>query len=235
MTNIGKELRLSRVFSKDKNIILDTSFVNVIGAPKALIDFEKFLGNTYPFCDAIVLNQGQIQDFIKLNKNIPLILRCNWTNALRDNIRESKIFKILTPSEALYLGAEAIICYFVLGGSEEFEKENINLLSYFAVESDKAGIPLIGEVIAKGVKINKENFSDTLKLAVSMLTEIGVDAICIPEVDEETFKDIKSIFNFLILQDNIDEFLKVDVQGLKLGYDFFKKEDYLEVLKGLKK
>lgn len=232
MSKIGKDLRLSRIFSEDKNVIIDTSFVNVIGTPKNLSDLGKFLTEISDFSDAIILNPGNIDEFIKLNKKIPLILRCNWTNVLRDNIKSPKLFKTLTPSEALYLGADAIISYFVLGGNEEFEKENISLISYFAQDAEKRGIPVIADLVIKGEKIEKKNFDETTKLAVSILQEIGVDAICVPSVEDKIFEEIKGLCKVnLILNDKIENFYKLNVQAIKLGYEFLKKDDYLDILK----
>ncbi len=252
MTPLGKELRMSEIFAKDKKIIiLDTSFISITGSPDIFLNFKDGLKKVLNFADAIILNQGDLRDFLKLKIRIPVILRINWTNILRGKVPAPQIHLLFSPHQALYSGASAVISYFILGYDDEFEKDNIKMVSNLFNDCLNLNLPLFCDLKVQGEKITKENFDSAIKLGCSLLSEIGVDAISIPYSNKDTFNSVKELCRLNLLIDDgeleeisksgsresldpvlnkIDEILSLEINGILLGVNLFKRENYIEIL-----
>ena len=264
----GKELRLSEFINPEDNhsLILDTSIAGSLGAPLGLEDIVEGVGKVVKSLDGIILNPGQLKRLQTLFngsglpgtsalkgrrespfKRIAYICRLDWTNALRKEdfvlpLKRVNHRKIASPSDALSLGSQAGVAYFLLGYDEDLEAEMVNYISMLSRECSRQSFPLIADVRPLGPKVTKANFSQVVKLSVTMLIELGVDALIIPYPGEEALRDLKpalSIPVFVRLEKDekniLRKALNLGLQGAVLGEFLFAQKDPGEIVRKIRK
>jgi hypothetical protein len=52
-------------------------------------------------------------------------------------------------------------------------------------------LPIFVDVKCDGPKIDNKNFSDVVKMSITMITEWGGDGILIPEIEESILEELK--------------------------------------------
>jgi Fe-S-cluster-containing hydrogenase component 2 len=110
-------------------------------------------------------------------------VRGDWTNAFRDKTytlpaRKIKRVAVTNAKRALSLGASGIVTYYFIGHSEEeTEVHNYELMSMFAKECDKLGLPLIVESLPFGERVTGANYAELISVSMRISAEAGADAI----------------------------------------------------------
>ncbi|MCK4897723.1 MAG: hypothetical protein KAS38_03010, partial [Anaerolineales bacterium] len=104
-----------------RSLVVDTSNGLVLGALPGLEQFGEAVSPLLPLLDGIVTSPGQARNLnTRTRQEAALLVRADWTNALRgddfvlppENI---EYISLLDPSDALDLGANALVMHFILG------------------------------------------------------------------------------------------------------------------------
>ena len=132
--------------------------------------------------DAVLVGPGTIDKaghvFARRGAPSPIV-RCDWiindpyVNDLGEGYRA-----LITPSEALALGADAAVMFLMIGaGVGALFADNVRAVASAAQDAHRAGIPLIVEVVLWGTRIENKKDADRLAWGSRMAVELGADAI----------------------------------------------------------
>lgn len=116
------------------------------------------------------------------HRDAALLVRADWSNALRgpDFVlppATPRRLPILTPRDALNLGAAAMVATFWLGYDEELEAACVLSTVQWALEGKAIGLPLAVEVNATGPRVSVPD--KAIELGASYALEAGADVIAI--------------------------------------------------------
>lgn len=175
----GKEIRLAKLFSRGKAIVVALDHGGYMGPLKGIENVPAEIG-LYKNADAILLNPNMVRYCGKFftSYNSPLcIIRINWASHYCQGFKEGYDKRLITVRQAVALGADMVITSLLIGGKEEANAENVSLLGEMFEESESLGIPLISEFIPMGGVDRFEGDENLVKLGVRMAAEIGCDLI----------------------------------------------------------
>jgi DhnA family fructose-bisphosphate aldolase class Ia len=147
-----------------------------------------------PLVDGIVTSPGQVRVFYdRTRKDAAVLLRADWTNALRgpDFVLPPETIQsisLLDPQDALDLGASALVLDFLLGYEEEIEAACLRTTVQYALAGSQIGMPLLVDVQPFGPRVVLMN--KAIELGVSYALEVGADGIAVPWPGRESFETI---------------------------------------------
>ncbi len=189
---IGRSLRVSRIFSKDGRTLivgLDSPFINSL--VENLLWTRSVLTSVLKSKpDAVILAKGQLTGLEDLigGRGPAVLLRSDFTNALQAHPalprRKLEHVKLVDAREALTLGVEGVAAYLLVGDEDE-EARSIRIVSKLVSGCRRLGLPLLVESTAIGERVTQANRLDCLKLAVRMAVEAGADLVAAPYVEGE--------------------------------------------------
>lgn len=208
----GKRIRLSKIIGEEKRAMLVAADHGLMLGPiKGVVNLEETLKKIIAGgVDGILISPGQAQHISHLfhGPDAPaLLIRGDYTSGFRsltytlpnEQVHE---FKIIPPSEALALGADAMVVYYLIGRPEDplnDEATNLEIISKMAEESERCGLPFFVEPMPFGPRVTGSNYSDLLKIGIRVSEEIGADAIKIPYSGNiDTFREIVDSVNIPI-------------------------------------
>jgi class I fructose-bisphosphate aldolase len=187
MPDYGKRIRLKRVLRQQRGtLVVAFDHGLVLGPIPGTLDparkIERFVKAA---ADAILLNLGSMKYYADAapSEHIPgLIARLDWTTAFSDSAQTMpKGFQtclVADPEEALRAGADAVITFLFMGsGDPVFEKKEIQRVGKLARESERIGIPLIVESLARGPQVDNPRDSKWLMLHTRVAAELGADVV----------------------------------------------------------
>lgn len=184
-----------------RSLVVDTSQGLVLGPLPGLEHFEEAVRPLLPLLDGIVTSPGQARKLgSRTRQEAALLIRADWTNALRGDDfmlppETIQYIPLLSPSDALDLGANALVTYFILGHEEEIETRCLQRMVNLALEGRNLGMPLIVDVQPIGPRVVLLN--KAIELGVSYSIEGGADGIIIPWPGTQSFKTIQAMSNGL--------------------------------------
>lgn len=175
----GKEIRLTKLFSRGKAVVVALDHGGYMGPIKGLEDLPGKI-NLYKKADAVLINPNMAKycgKFFSSWDSPLMIIRVNWGSHYCEGFKKGYQRRMATVRKAVNLGADMIMASLLLGGSEEANTENITLLGEIYEETESFGVPLIGEYIPlEGIDRFKGKESE-VELGVRMCAEIGSDLI----------------------------------------------------------
>ncbi len=229
------------------SLVVDTSKGLVLGPLSGLEHFEETVRPLLPFLDGIVTSPGQARKLgSRTRLEATLLVRADWTNALRgkDFVLPPETIQyipLLNPSDALDLGANALVMYFILGHEEEIETHCLQRLVTLALEGRNLGMPLLVDVQPIGPRVVLLN--KAIELGVSYAIEGGADGIAVPWPGPQSFKTIQAMCSDLPVwvkpgsleldSPDLDEGMQLGAAGLWLDELIFAVDDPATVLKAL--
>ena len=178
----------------DHSLVLDTSKGLSLGVLPGLERFAEAIQPVLPLLDGLVTSPGQVRRITdRTRSDAGLLVRADWTNALRDEnfvLPPEKIHYMLLidPAGAQDLGSSAMVAYFLLGFEEGIESRCMLNTVQLAFEGSQVGLPLIIDLQPIGSRIVLR--SKAIELGVSYALEGGADGIAIPWPGEESFRTI---------------------------------------------
>jgi DhnA family fructose-bisphosphate aldolase class Ia len=236
----NKIYRLKELFNPNDgcSLVVDTSNGLILGVLPGLAYFSEAVGPLLPLLDGIVTSPGQSHNLgRRTRKEAALIIRADWTNALRSDdfvLPPEKVeyLPLLEPEDALDLGANAIVMHFVLGHTEEIEAQCLKQVVHLAIDGLSLGLPLIVDVQPIGPRVVLLN--KAIELGVSYALEGGADGIAIPWPGAESFKTIQAMCSGVpVWSMQISEALTLGAVGFWLDERVFAEEDPAATLKSL--
>ncbi|MFL5759273.1 MAG: class I fructose-bisphosphate aldolase [Thermomicrobiales bacterium] len=180
----GARLRLGRLFNRDsgRSFIAAIDHGLTLGVPKGaerVIEAVDRVIAGEP--DAVLISPGILDKAGHLfaHRGAPaMIVRCDFIiNHPYVDIGEG-YRQLLTPSEALALGADAMILFLMVGAKEgSMFADNVRAVAAAAQEAHRVGLPLIVEAVLWGTRIANQRDPELLAFGSRMATELGADAI----------------------------------------------------------
>jgi len=86
--------------------------------------------------------------------------------------------QLITPAEALALGAEAMVMFLMVGAKEgSMFADNVRAVATTAQEAHRIGLPLIVEAVLWGTRVENKRDPEMLAFGSRMAIELGADAI----------------------------------------------------------
>lgn len=170
MTSYGKEHRLSRLFSRDRILIMAMDHGIPMGEQKGLFDIEGLIKKTYSNIDAVILNKGTVDtiDF-RVMKKVELIYKLNGITSRAPNPFDLVMFTSV--EEAVSYDPVAISYEFYIGA--EHEQRRLEELSRVIRDASKFDLPVISHIYPNAEKKDPEIISHCIRLGL----EIGTDVI----------------------------------------------------------
>jgi DhnA family fructose-bisphosphate aldolase class Ia len=234
----GKAYRLREFIRADgRSIVVDTSAGLSLGALPRLEQFEQTVRPLLAKTDGVVCSPGQIRRIQNRNRDeAGLLVRMDWTNTLRPvgfplPLTQAQRVSVLTPQDAVDLGAVAMVGSFLLGYEEEIEAECLRQSVQWAMEGSSLGLPLVVEVFPTGPRVTLPD--KAVELGASYALEAGADAVVVPYPGTkslETIAQFVSVPWFVRLSDlsageKLDDALKLGAHGVWLGSELWANAD----------
>lgn len=184
MPTTGESIRLARLFSDGKNVVvvavdhglyfgplpgminLPAVIDNITGADAILF------GPAMPsYCSSVFSRRGAPQ----------LIIRLNWAPnyAAQWSYRHSHSVRMVSVAEAVAQGADLVIASLTMKNPDEAEDaKNVEILSACVSEKRALGIPLVGEFYpTSGDDRTPEDMQDEIYVGCRMIAELGADLV----------------------------------------------------------
>jgi DhnA family fructose-bisphosphate aldolase class Ia len=174
------------------SLIVDTSAGLSLGPLPGLESFKQALKPILHLVDGVVTSPGQAHVLSgRTYQDAALLVRADWTNALRGPEfvlppERIKHISLMNASQALELGASALVLYFLLGHEEQIEAGCLRRTVQLAIEGSQIGLPIIIDVQPIGDRVVQ--LSKAVELGASYGLEGGADGIAIPWPGVESFK-----------------------------------------------
>lgn len=178
----GKEIRMRKLFSYGKPVIVAIDHGQYFGPIENLVDLKETLPKIYN-ADGILMTPfvlSYLKDYFSHQQSPFKILRVNWTTALCIpwGYKISHTTKVIDPEQALSLGADIIIANLTLQNKDEkIDMENVKVLTEISRKKEAAGIPLIVEIIPLIPLNEKKKLHTHVKETVRIAWELGADMI----------------------------------------------------------
>jgi DhnA family fructose-bisphosphate aldolase class Ia len=191
-----KQYRLKELttHADGRSLVLDTSNGLIFGALPGLEHFTEALKPLLPLLDGVVTSPGQAQNLgTRMRQEAALLVCADWTNALRgkDFVLPSETIQYLPligSSDALELGANALVTHFILGHEEIIEAECLKRIVSLSMDGIALGMPVIANVQPVGPRVVLRN--KAIELGVSYAIEGGADGMIIPWPGTSSFENI---------------------------------------------
>lgn len=185
--NIGQEKRLTDFFDKEGNSLIVDLSNGLFGVEfrNTSKKMEEIFANNI---DGVILSPGEAKrhyDKFKSKSCPALIVRCDWSNYLLDShslypAQKFRHVAIASASEALRIGASAVIMDLFYGVDDKDNVENIQMLRQLCEEGLDNGIPTIANIIPFGPRVNSNNYNDIILLGMRIALELGATGASIP-------------------------------------------------------
>jgi DhnA family fructose-bisphosphate aldolase class Ia len=227
-----------------RSLIVDASAGLSLGPLPGLEQFSLAVEGVLPLVDGLVASPGQAGNLTnRTREHAALLLRADWTNALRDQdfvLPPETISHIplLTPADALDLGASALVLYFLLGFQEQIDAGCLRSTVQLALEGSKVGLPLIVDVQAIGPRVVLQG--KAIELGVSYALEGGADGVAVTWPGRESFQTILAMAagqpvwikptRYEHVEAELGDALQMGGTGLWLDQQLFAAQDPSELL-----
>jgi class I fructose-bisphosphate aldolase len=180
----GKEIRLSKLFSGDRNaVIVAVDHGQTFGPLEGLTRFTEAVERLTE-ADGVLLAPQMVRFSGRLFRgggSPALIVRLNWNTIHCEpwDYQEADIVQGFSVPAAVSVGADVVLASLTLRtGSEKRDARNVRLFAALAEESCRLGMPLIGEVFPPGgLRSDPDAFHDYTKRVCRIACELGADAI----------------------------------------------------------
>jgi DhnA family fructose-bisphosphate aldolase class Ia len=192
----GKEIRLSRLFNRDENVVVIAADHGEFDGPiPGMIDIDETLAKIAPGVDAVLLSPGMVARSIGLfgAKGAPLaVMRLNWstTYCFKWAYREAATVPVVGAEEAVRMGAEiALISLTLKTGDEATDAANVEVFSELREACAELGLPVIGEYFPPAADdLLPDDLHEQVRVGCRILAELGAD--CVKTFHTNQFPDV---------------------------------------------
>jgi DhnA family fructose-bisphosphate aldolase class Ia len=229
-------------------LLVDTTITASLGAVRGLEDLRKAIENIRDKVTGIILNPGQCERMAGLlggRGHAVSLVRTDWTNIFRSTdfaipMETPSHIMLASGEDVLEIGGCAAVAFFLFGYDDDFEAQNIALITYLLRECNRIGMPVMADVRLNGPKITEANFKESAALAVSFMQEGGADVISIPYPGEDVFKMIMEFATVPILlrETNphvIETGIKLGASGAVLSEEILASDNFMNEIDAIRK
>ncbi len=229
-----------------RGLIVDSSAGLALGALPGLEEYAQGARAALPVADGLVCSPGQLRRLGERTRaEAALLVRMDWSNTLRgaDFVlppAEPKRLALLSPQDALDLGAAGMVSSFLLGYPEEIEAACLKTTVQWAIEGKALGLPLVVEVRPNGPRVML--YEKAVELGASYALEGGADVIVVPNPGRKSLETLAAFVSVPWLVKaaslqaaaaELDEALACGASGLWLDQAVFAAPDPAAVLRPL--
>jgi len=180
----GHYIRFNRLFSQGRNVVIvAVDHGEFFGPTPGIVNLPEAIEKVGQ-ADGILISPGMLGhcghafDY----RGAPMaIVRLNWNTVYCEqwNYRQAQPTRVVSPAEALALGADVALASLTLRtGDEARDRDNVAVFAQLASEKRQAGIPLIGEFYPVAPNdLRREDMHALVMAACRILAELGADAI----------------------------------------------------------
>lgn len=190
-----------------RSLLVDSSAGLALGTLPGLEDYAHGTRAILPLIDGLVCSPGQIRRLVPVpgskalvntRSNAALLVRMDWTNTLRGTDfvlppAAPRRLPILTPQDALDLGATGMVASFYLGYEEEIEAACLKSTVQWALAGKTLGLPLLIEVCPSGPRVMLPD--KAVELGASYAFEGGADVIVVPRAGRKTLETLAAFLS----------------------------------------
>jgi DhnA family fructose-bisphosphate aldolase class Ia len=180
-TNMGKQLRMRRVFRNGKALVLPLDHPIYFGPQPGTENPAKLLALAREYgATAVLLTAGALRQAVGEVGDLGIIMRIDAT--LSHMGGPDTIMHLLHDAEeAAALGADMVVvnCYVGIG-SPQIEADLLKKLATVSAQCERIGLPLCGEIIPRVSYTNPAQTTPTsadLALAMRLGLEYGCDVV----------------------------------------------------------
>lgn len=192
----GKEIRLSRLFNGDENVVIVAADHGEFDGPiPGMVDIDETMSKVDPVVDAVLLSPGFVARSTRLYgaKGAPLaVMRLNWSTVycFGWEYRQAATCPAVSAAEAVRMGADvALISLTLKTGSEERDARNVEIFVKLREECHALGLPVIGEYFPPAYhELSPELLHEQVRDCCRILAELGAD--CIKTFHTEKFPEV---------------------------------------------
>src|SRR5881628_1785579 len=189
LSSIGKEIRIRRVLSDGKALIVAMDHGVSSGPLAGLEDIRKAVANVAKGgATAVVLHKGSVR-FAKdyFDEKLALILHLSASTSLSP--RADRKVAVTRVEEAISYGADAVSVHVNLGGEDD--DRMLGDLGTAATDCDRLGFPLLAMMYARGPAIRDPYDVDVVRHAARVGAELGADLVKTTYTGSaETFREV---------------------------------------------
>lgn len=189
MTSTGKEIRLRRVLSGGKTLIVAMDHGVSSGPVAGLEDIRKAVANVAKGgATGVVLHKGLVR-FAKdyFDEKLALILHLSASTSLSTRV-DRKVL-VTQVEEAISYGADAISVHVNIGGEDD--DRMLEDLGATASACDRFGFPLLAMMYPRGSNIKNPYDVAVVKHVARVGAELGADVVkTLYTGSPETFKEV---------------------------------------------
>ncbi len=249
MSNIGKNIRLERLFDRKskKIIIVPMDHGLTLGTIKGLENLVDMIDKVaLGGANAVLEHSGMVgAGHRKYGKDIGLIIHLSGATNLTPD--PNKKVLVCSVERALKMGADGVSIHINIGADEEPEMLQD---AHTVIEASREwGVPLLAMMYPRGKKIKDENAPEAVNIAVRVGAELGADIVKTNYTgDIDSFKYIVKGVNIPVIIaggpkiDTIPELFQLvydSIQaggaGVAFGRNVFQAENPTKVVEGLSK
>jgi fructose-bisphosphate aldolase/2-amino-3,7-dideoxy-D-threo-hept-6-ulosonate synthase len=249
MSNIGKNIRLERLFDRksNKTIIIPMDHGLTMGTIKGLENLVEMIDKVaMGGANAVLEHSGMVgTGHRQYGKDIGLIIHLSGATNLTPD--PNKKVLVCSVERALKMGADGVSIHINIGADEEPEMLQD---AHSVIEASREwGIPLLAMMYPRGKKIEDENAPDAVNIAVRVGAELGADIVKTNYTgDIDSFKYIVKGVNIPVIiaggpkMDTIPELFQVvydsiqaGAAGAAIGRNVFQADNPTKVVEGLSK
>ncbi|MGI0148947.1 MAG: 2-amino-3,7-dideoxy-D-threo-hept-6-ulosonate synthase [Thermoplasmata archaeon] len=175
MSTTGKEIRLRRLFSGGKALVIAMDHGVSSGPIAGLEDVRKAVANVAKGgATGVVLHKGVIR-FAKdyFDEKLSLIVHLSASTSI--GTRADRKVLVTEVEEAIGLGADAISVHVNLGGEDD--DRMLADLGATSTACDRFGIPLLAMMYPRGPNVNNPFDVDVVKHVARVGAELGADVV----------------------------------------------------------
>ena len=195
----GKALRLRRIFSRGKAVIIPIDHALYSGPVKGIENLKELVSIiSQTSTDAVLISPGMLRRVKEVIGNLATIVRIDGTHT-QLGFHLEKIDLITTVEHALKLGADMVVINVFVG--TENEDELLRKLGRVATACLEWGLPLMAEMIPSYVlkyhyaqekkDYDEERAAAEIKLVSRLGAELGADVIKTHYTGSiDTFKEV---------------------------------------------
>jgi DhnA family fructose-bisphosphate aldolase class Ia len=182
-----------------RGLLVDSSAGLALGALPGLEDYAHGARAVLAVIDGLVCSPGQIRRLSeRTRRDAALLVRMDWTNTLRgpDFVLPPAAphrLPILTPQDALALGAAGMVASFFLGYDEEIEADCLKTTVQWALAGKALGLPLVIEVCPTGPRVMLPD--KAVELGASYALEGGADVIVVPHPGRKSLETLAAFLS----------------------------------------
>lgn len=185
----GKDLRLKRIFRKEKALVLALDHGMGMGPQPGIVKPNETIAKCVKGgIDAVLTSPGIVERFGSLFSQVGLIVRLDGAfTILKGGI--DRALPCYTVEHALRIGGDAVACMGLIGGDEVQEQQSLQALAGYVESCAYWQVPLMAEMIA--LQSDQADLTEGVKAALAVRTgvEYGADFIKTPYVSEgDAFK-----------------------------------------------